>query len=661
MRTLNLGILAHVDAGKTSLTERLLYAAGVIDEIGSVDDGSTQTDTLALERQRGITIKAAVVSFVIDDVTVNLIDTPGHPDFIAEVQRVLHVLDGAVLVISAVEGVQAQTRLLMRTLLRLRLPTLLFVNKIDRGGAQYERVLRVIAEKLTPAIIAMGSARDLGTRSAQFRPYGAADLAFKARLTELLAEHDDAVLAAYVDGQTTVSFRQLREALAAQARQGLVHPVFFGSAITGAGVAPLIAATKELLPAAERDVDGPVAGSVFKVERGPAGEKIAYVRMFSGTIRTRDRLRFGPEKEAKVTAIRVFERGAAVQRAAVAAGQIGKLWGLGDIQIGDTLGGSQTTSQRHYFAPPTLETVVLPRRPADEAGLRVALAQLAEQDPLINLRQDDVRQEIFVSLYGEVQKEVIQETLANDFDIDVGFRETTTICIERPIGTGAAVEVLHKAPNPFLATVGLRIDPAAINSGVEFRLEVELGSMPLAFHKAVEETVKATLHQGIYGWQVTDCTVTLTHSGYAPRQSHSHAIFDKSMSSTAGDFRSLTPLVLMSALEQAGTRVYEPIHRFHLEVPADTLGLILPVLARLHAVPQMPAMRGSSCTLEGEVPAARVQELQHQLRALTRGEGVLESAFDRYQPVRGTIPTRRRTDHNPLDRKEYLLRVTRRV
>src|ERR1700704_1469617 len=152
MRTLNLGILAHVDAGKTSLTERLLFAAGVIDEIGSVDGGSTQTDSLALERQRGITIKSAVVSFAIGDATVNLIDTPGHPDFIAEVERVLSVLDGAVLVISAVEGVQAQTRVLLRTLQRLRIPTLIFVNKIDRSGAQDDRVLREMAEKLTPAI-----------------------------------------------------------------------------------------------------------------------------------------------------------------------------------------------------------------------------------------------------------------------------------------------------------------------------------------------------------------------------------------------------------------------------------------------------------------------------------------------------------------------------
>ena len=162
VKSLNLGILAHVDAGKTTLTERLLYGAGVIDEVGSVDDGNTQTDTLALEKQRGITIRSAVVSFAIDDVTVNLIDTPGHSDFIAEVERVLGVLDGAVLVVSAVEGVQAQTRVLMRALQRLRIPTLIFVNKIDRTGAVPERTLGDISDKLMPAVVAMGSVRDAG-------------------------------------------------------------------------------------------------------------------------------------------------------------------------------------------------------------------------------------------------------------------------------------------------------------------------------------------------------------------------------------------------------------------------------------------------------------------------------------------------------------------
>src|SRR5918998_3776508 len=186
MRTLNLGILAHVDAGKTTLTERLLYAAGVIDEIGSVDDGSTQTDTLALEQKRGITIKSAVVSFVVGDVAVNLIDTPGHSDFIAEVERALSVLDGAVLVISAVEGVQVQTRLWMRTLQRLRIPTLLFVNKIDRMGARYDELLADVRRLLAPAAIPLGTVRDLGIRSARFVPYPPGT----GMVDELLAERN---------------------------------------------------------------------------------------------------------------------------------------------------------------------------------------------------------------------------------------------------------------------------------------------------------------------------------------------------------------------------------------------------------------------------------------------------------------------------------------
>jgi ribosomal protection tetracycline resistance protein len=660
-RTLNLGILAHVDAGKTTLTERLLYAAGVIDAIGSVDAGTTQTDSLALEQRRGITIKSAVASFEIDGVSVNLIDTPGHPDFIAEVERVLSVLDGAVLVVSAVEGVQSQTPLLMRALQRLQVPTLIFVNKIDRQGASDERAMQALAERLTPAIIAMGSVRDLGTRVAEFTPSGAADPAFATALASTLAERDDAILAAYVDDETSVPYRRLRDELAAQTRQALVHPVFLGSAITGAGVDALMSGIAELLPAAEGDVDRPVSGTVFKIERGPAGEKIAYVRMRSGTVRTRDRLQFNGDNEGKVTAISVYDRGSAVRRASVSAGQIGKLWGLGEIQIGDAIGASRANSE-HHFAPPTLETVVVPRSAQDKGALRVALAQLAEQDPLINVRQDDTLQEISVSLYGEVQKEVIQATLADDFGIDVGFRETTTICIERPIGVGAAVEVLRQEPNPFLATVGLRVEPAPVGSGLDFRLETHvLGAMPIAFFRAVEDTVRETLRQGLYGWEVTDCTVAMTHSGYLPRQSHAHQRFDKSMSSTGADFRNLTPLVLMSALKQAGTRVCEPIHRFHLDVPADTLGAVLPALTRLRAVPQAQAMRGSSAMLEGEVPAARMHELRQQLRVVTRGEGVLECVFDHYEPVRGAVPTRPRSDHNPLNRKEYLLRLTRRA
>src|SRR2546430_1358723 len=453
MSSLNLGILAHIDAGKTSLTERLLYAAGVIDEVGSVDAGTTQTDSLALERQRGITIKSAVVSFAIGDTTVNLIDTPGHPDFIAEVERVLSVRDGAVLVVAAVEGVQAQTGVLMRTLRRLRIPTLISVNKVDRRGADPARVLGELTDKLGLSVIPMA-----------------------APSVEPLAEHNEELLAAYVGGETLTPQR-LHAELAEQTGRVLVHPVYAGSAITGAGTDELRAGIVSLLPAASGDAAGPVSGTVFKVERGPAGEKIAYVRMFSGTLRVRDRVHFGDHQDGKVTAISVFDSGAAVRSMTVSAGQIGKLWGLPEIRIGDVLGEPRTTGE-HHFSPPTLETIVVPCRAVEKGALHAALTQLAESDPLINLRLDEMRQEISVSLYGEVQKEVIEATLADEFGLVVSFRETTTICLEKPAGVGVAFEIIDVAPNPFLATVGLRIEPAPAGSGVEFRLGVELGSMP---------------------------------------------------------------------------------------------------------------------------------------------------------------------------------------
>ncbi|WUH89095.1 TetM/TetW/TetO/TetS family tetracycline resistance ribosomal protection protein [Streptomyces sp. NBC_00433] len=668
MPSLNLGILAHIDAGKTSLTERLLYSAGVIDTIGSVDRGSTLTDSLALEKQRGITIKSAVVSFTLGGTTVNLIDTPGHPDFIAEVERVLGVLDGAVLVVSAVEGVQPQTAVLMRTLRRLRIPTLVFVNKLDRRGADLDRTLAGVAARLTPDSVPMATAVAQGTKDAAAVPLDGADPGFTARLTELLAGHDDDLLAAWVhDGAAALPYPRLRRALAAQTGRALAHPVYAGSAVTGAGVDALTGGIAELLPSSGGDPGGPLSGSVFKMERGPAGERIAYVRLTSGTLRVRDRppvRRDGAGVgEGRVTALSVFDRGSDVPAPSAAAGRIARVWGLGEVRIGDTVGeAAGPPGAVRHFAPPSLETVVAARRPADRTALHTALGQLAEQDPLINLRRDEDRGEIAVSLYGEVQKEVIQATLADDYGVDVDFRETTTIHIERVTGSGSAVEYIKKDPNPFLATVGLRIDPAPPGSGIAFRREVELGALPYAFFVAVEETVMSTLTQGLYGWQVTDCTVTMTHSGYWARQSHAHAVFDKSMSSTSGDFRNVTPLVLMDALRQAGTRVHEPMHRFTAELPAESLGAVLPALSRLRAVPRAPAATGpGGCVIEGDIPAARVHGLEQQLPTLTSGEGALETVFDRWAPVHGEIPVRPRSGPDPRDRKEYLLQVQRRL
>ncbi len=668
-KTLNLGILAHVDAGKTTLSERLLYAAGVLDEVGSVDKGTTHTDSLALERQRGITIKSAVASFEIDDVTVNLIDTPGHPDFIAEVERSLGVLDGAVLVLSAVEGVQPQTRLLMRALRRLRIPTLLFVNKIDRAGAGDERVLEEIAERLTPAIVAMGTVEGLGTRGAGFTAWGAKDGEFRTRLAEALAERDDSLLSAFVEDDE-IPYLRLRDELRAQTRQAVLHPVFFGSATTGAGVEALQAGIAELLSATGGDAEGAVSGTVFKIERGPAGEKVAYVRMFSGAVHTRDRVLVGGESEEKVTAVSVFDQGAVVQGAAVSAGEIGKLWGLAGVRIGDAIGQPARGATEHHFAPPTLETVVVPSDLEDRARLRVALEQLAEQDPLIDVRQDDVRRELSVSLYGEVQKEVVQATLASDFGVDVTFRETTMIHVERPVGTGTAIEILQDEENPFLATVGLRVEPARPGSGIEFRFGLDPRLLPLYIFKTADrfaefmtQHVRRTLQEGLHGWRVTDCTVTLTDCGYyigdgAGKRPGGLGLHGSRTSAT--DFRRLTPLVVMRALERARTVVCEPVARVRLEIPTTTLGAVLPALARLEASFGAPSpLEGRLTVVETVLASARIHDLQRQLPGLSGGEGVLESDFAGYRAVSGEPPTRPRTTPSPLNLEEYAIHIVR--
>lgn len=657
MNALTLGIVAHVDAGKTSLTERLLHVAGVIDEVGRVDNGTTQTDSSALERQRGITIRSAVASFTVGDTIVNLVDTPGHPDFIAEVERVLAVLDGAVLVVSAVEGLQPQTRLLMRTLRRLHIPTVVFINKIDRRGAQEATLLAALAAAFGLDVAPMGSVAGLGTPQATFKPFGVL-LAQAPEIVDVLTSHDDALLATYVQEETDVDVEHVREALKRQTRAGQVLPVFFGSALTGAGVDALLTALPRVLPASEGDVHGPLEGTVFKVERSSTGERIAYARVFSGAVHTRERLAHHSPAQAhrtrseKVTGIRVFDRGSTTAVEQLIAGRIGLLSGLNEIRIGDRIGKREDRVEP-VFATPTLETVVSPERDADRGALFAALAELADQDPLINLRRDDADGRIAVSLYGEVQKEVIQATLEAEYGIRVAFTTTTTICIERPAGTAAAVETMGAEGNPFLATVGLQVAPGPIGSGLDYRRlgggGGVLGTMPAAFFTAVEEAVHRTLRRGPRGWLVTDCVVTLTHTGYAPRQSHSHATFDKTMSSTGADFRGLAPLVLMTALRRAGTVVCEPVHRFCLETPADSLGVLLPVLTRLQAVPLQTVPLGRAYVLEGDVPAAQVHELTSLLPSITRGEAILTTTPDRYEPMQE--PARGRDASNSESRK----------
>jgi len=654
MAIVNIGILAHVDAGKTSLTERILFETGVIRSVGSVDKGTTQTDTLELERARGITIKSAVVSFALNALKVNLIDTPGHSDFVAEVERSLRVLDGVVLVVSSVEGVQPQTRRLARAIRAAHLPLLIFVNKIDRLGARGDALLEELRHKLGLRVVAMTAATGAGDRAAKVVTRDRESPSWREPVVDLLAETDEGVIEAFDRAGGDLSIAFLEATLRAQVAAGTVVPVFFGSAITGAGVPELLAGIAEWLPPAVETRDAPAAGTVFKIARRASGEKLVYLRLFAGRLAVRQRVAlcrgaFGQTEqvEERVTGIDRFVSGAAVAVEAAYAGEIAGLHGLRAARIGDRLGGDDAGAGEigGVFPAPALESVVRPVAPGQVTRLRAALEQLAEQDPLISLRQRNDDGEISVRLYGEVQKEVLTETLTRDYGVDAWFGPSRTICVERPVGVGEHVETIFEGGNPYYATVGFRVEPGESRTGI--RYVRELGSLPLAFYRAVEETVYETLGQGLRGWEVTDCTVTLTHAGF------------NSILSTAGDFRKLTPLVLLQALQAAGTEVCEPVEELEVELPEDTFGAVCGALVNARATIRNAFRDGPSYRIVCEIPTAELRGVEQQLPGLTRGDGSWGSSFAGHVPVSGDPPVRARVGPNPLNRAQYLADVAR--
>ncbi len=590
-----------------------------------------------------------MVSFTVGDTLVNLIDTPGHSDFIAEVERALAVLDGAILVVSAVEGVQPQTRILIRTLERLRIPFLVFVNKIDRTGARYDETISVLRRALAGDTIALSSTHQTGSRAATVARRSGGP--FLDELVQVLAEHDDGVLSRYVDGTRPLSAHEAERALARLTARGLLHPLFFGSALTGAGVDDVINGISRYLPADRGRADAALHASVFKIERGAAGQQVAYARLHAGTLAARDHVTYyrrAPagavlELSGRVTAVNTFTHGTHTASRPARAGEIATLVGLGDIEIGDQLGRWDPATGGRQFAAPGLESAVRPRLASDRPALFDALRQLTEQDPLINTRLDGLDRELTVSLYGEVQKEVLAARLAGEFGVDAEFSPTKTVYVERVAGVGTAIEEI--GGNPFLAGVGLRVEPGPVDSGIRFVREVDLGSLLLSFHTAIEETVFASLQQGLYGWRVTDCVIALTYTAYwAPV-------------SSAGDFRKLTPLVLFAALARAGTTVCAPVSSFELEIPAGTLSDVLHRLVGAGGVPHEPVFDQQTCRLTGVLPTQAVHDFEQRLPGATHGEGFFVSQPAGHQPVPGRPPSRSRLDGDPLNRTAYLSHV----
>jgi ribosomal protection tetracycline resistance protein len=434
-------------------------------------------------------------------------------------------------------------------------------------------------------------------------------------------------------------------------------PVAAGSALTGAGVPDLLAALPTLLPWA-RESACALSGVVYKIEHAERG-RLAHCRIFGGELRVRDRVAAGEGRPGVITSLERSTPQGWAPTGVATAGDVVRVRGLASATVGAWVGQAIPGRVTRQFPRPALESVVDPVDPAQRGRLFAALQELAEADPLINLRLDDDRHEIAVSLYGEVQKEVIAALLAEQFGVAVTFRPTVTVHIERIAGAGAAFAILSEHTTPYLATLGFRVEPAPVGAGLACDLEVELGSMPPAFFAATWEGVKAALAQGLSGWEIPDARVVLTHTGYWPRQSAMHQKFNKNVSSVGADFRNLAPVLVHDALRQARTVVCEPVEAFRLEIPAAALPVVTVTLARLAGLVTGTEADGAEAdgaaalTLTGTIPTRNVQPLLAQLPEQTSGEAVFTSEVTHYTPVIGPPPVRPRVGPDPLDRQTW--------
>lgn len=643
MKKINLGIVAHVDAGKTTTTENLLYCSGIIKEVGRVDAGNTQTDSMELERKRGITIKTSAISFNWKDVKVNLLDTPGHVDFVSEVERSLSVLDGAVLVISAVEGIQSQTRILFNTLKALKIPTVIFINKLDRLGANSNKVFDEIKKTMTKNAVRLQEVYDEGGKEVSLSRLFYSEMIME-NIKNALADLDETFLEEYISG-INHSDEELQEKLSHFSKQGSIYPVFCGAAAMGLGIKNLLDGICSYLPSFDGDSNGVLSGVVFKIDRTNGNEKKTYVRLFEGKVSVRDIIK-APEKESveKVKKINILENGRLIEASSISAGDIGVLYGLSSFQIGDVIGSSNNKIKKISIAKPTLKTTINAVNKDDNSKLFKALMQLTEEDPLLEVETDNLEKEIYVNLFGEVQMEILKSMLEEFYKINVEFSNIMTIYKEAPKGIGSAIMRMCEGYNPFYATVGLKVEPCERGEGLKYMSNVSVGSLPKSFQNAIEEAVVNTCRQGLYGWEVTDIRVTLTCGEFA------------SPVSTPADFRNVTPMVFMDALYEAKTSLLEPLHEFELRIPQYALSKAIFDLETMRASFENPIVVEGEFLIKGLIPVENSKEYSMRIASYTEGKGMFMTKLYGYKEIpEELVKTREKLYYDPLNKKEYLL------
>ncbi len=668
----NIGIIAHIDAGKTTTTERILFYTGRTYRIGSVDDGTTVTDWMEQERERGITIVSAAVTTFWKDHQINIIDTPGHIDFTAEVQRSLRVLDGGIVVFDAVQGVEPQSETVWRQADRYSVPRICFANKMDRVGASYERTIASIEERLGARALGMqvpiGSedkfigAVDLLTRQAvvfedelgskpQYPeiPEDLVDIVEerRAELVERIAELDDGLTMKYLEGgELTVD--ELKAALRQGVLDNEVAPVFCGSSLKNKGVQPLLDAVVDYLPSPldvpdviglhpktgekvtrpPRD-DAPVSALVFKIVTDVYVGRLAYIRVYSGTVKKGGSY-LNPIQDKRERVGRLLHMYADHREDVdeIHAGDIGAILGLKDSYTGDTLSdiNNPIVLEAITFPDPVISVAIEPKTMADQSKMSEALQKLAEEDPTFKVRVDDDTGQTIISGMGELHLDILVDRMLREFKVQanvgnprVAYHETIT----KTVPEAEYKFVKQTGGHGQYGHVVLRIEPLASGSGFVFEDAVRGGAIPREYIPSVEKGVREAVESGVVsGYPMTDLKVTLLDGS-------SHEVDSSDMA-----FRTAAIFAFREGVPKGKPVLLEPIMKVEVVVPEEHTGEVLGQINSRHGnVLGMDVRPGNAQAIDAEVPLAEMFGYATELRSATKGRGVFTMEFDHYAPV----------------------------
>ena len=602
---LTLGIFAHANAGKTTITEHLLYHTNIIEKIGRVDSGNTVTDNLKVEKERGITVRDSIVSFTLNNKVIQLIDTPGHVDFQAEVERAINVLDGAILVISGVEGIEAQTYTIWRALQEKNVPVIIFINKMDRKGADYDRVVAELQNNLKVPTLTL-------THVYQKNDNGLDIISSKTNdIIEEVSMVDDEVLTKYIDGNN-IDEKWLSNKIVDLIKNNKIYPVIGGSALTDVGIDDLVNSISKYLPTTQKQIEKDMSAYVFMV-RVDENNKNVYAKILNGSLNVRDVVKIDEDKQEKIKNIMISD-GAKMKSVNEAySGDIVLINGL-DAKCGQIIGNKEGLDKYISFVKPLLTMEVNPVNKEDTLELMKALKILNEEDPYLDVRYNERTSSIYCSLMGEVQSQIIKTMLEERFGIKANIENPIVIHKEVPMNSSKA-----KASYTCVSGIELEISPLERGEGFKYVSKLSTDFLHLKYQRQIERLINYYSKQGLSGFELTDMEVALIGGQF------------DSMGSDPMHFNIITPLALFRCLKKANMKLLEPISSYIITFPEEFLSSVIKLISSKGGVYKITSTFNNEVTIEGEAPSSNMMNFPLELSMNTSGRGTYTSYVSKYE------------------------------